>query len=138
MTDKISKAQRSYVMSRIRSKNTRIELLLRKELTKVGLRYRIHFDLPGRPDIVFSKQRLVIFCDGCFWHGCPKCSHLPQSNKGYWYHKIQGNNIRAKAQCKVLKESGWIVMRFWEHDILWNLDGVVNKIVKKLEGIEIE
>jgi len=132
MPDKITEEQRSHIMSRIRSKNTKIEMLIRKELWKRGFRYRLHYPLPGKPDIVFPSRYVAIFCDGCFWHGCPKCFRPPQSNKNYWRPKIANNRKRAKRQTTELEDAGWIVLRFWEHEIIESCEGVVDQIEKKL------
>jgi len=127
-----SQKQRSYNMSRIRGKNTKPELLLRKGLWQSGLRYRIHVKLPGKPDIVFTRQRLVIFVDGCFWHGCPEHSVKPRTNSEFWNTKLSGNIERDKANDKKLTDLGWTVMRFWEHDVKKDIERVIDNIKFKL------
>jgi len=118
MADKFSKAKRSAIMSRIRSKNTSLEVEFRKLLWKNGLgRYRIHYNLPGKPDIVYVSKKIVIFLDGDFWHGYnwKKLGKVPP--RKYWQKKIQKNIDRAKKYNKMLKKDGWKVFRFWEHDV---------------------
>jgi len=113
-------ATRSFNMSRIRATNTKPELILRKLLWLCGLRgYRLHSKLPGRPDITFSKKKLVVFVDGCFWHSCPHCSdgRAPKSNTGYWTEKRRRNHERDLRCMSELEEAGWTVLRFWEHEV---------------------
>lgn len=106
-------------MARIKNKNTKPELIIRKLLWKEGLRYRLHLnDVPGKPDIVFKKQKLAIFIHGCFWHrhGC-KYSYYPKSNQEFWKKKFEVNIARdAKIQRKLIDE-GWHVIVLWECEI---------------------
>ena len=116
MVDVLSKKQRSYNMSRIQGRDTKPELMFRRYLFSKGLRgYRVHSKLPGKPDIVFTKYKLAIFVDGCFWHRCPKCFKEPETNKEFWRKKITGNIKRDKVINRLLKKEGWVVLRFWEH-----------------------
>src|SRR2546428_705822 len=85
---------RSETMRRVKSTDTTLELKLRKQLWAEGLRYRVRNKLTGRPDIVFVSQRLAIFVDSCFWHGCPEHCRIPSSNRDYWVPKIQRNRER--------------------------------------------
>lgn len=112
--------ERSKNMSAIKSKNTKPEIVLRKALFRLGLRYRIHYNLPGKPDIVFPGKRLVIFIDGCFWHGCPKCYKEPDNNKEFWIKKIARNKNRDDEVNIQLEALGWRVLRIWEHSIKKN------------------
>lgn len=105
-------------MSRIKGKNTSPELILRKELTAAGLTcYRIHYGLPGHPDIVFVGKKLAVFVDGDFWHGYlwKKKNRIPP--KKYWQAKISSNITRDKKINKLLKNKGWTVIRIWEHEL---------------------
>lgn len=77
--------------------------------------WRRHHDLPGRPDFCFSHERLVIFVDGCFWHGCPMCGRLPKSNVSFWKEKIEQNVRRDRRTSRTLRKLGWRVFRVWEH-----------------------
>lgn len=107
-------------MTRITSKNTRPEKIVRQILTKQGWRYRLHSrKLPGKPDIVISKIKTIIFINGCFWHqhkGC-KRQAMPKSNLGYWRKKLKRNIEKQKQDIKELKKAGWKVVIFWECEI---------------------
>lgn len=132
MADKFSKAKRSAIMSRIRSKNTSLEIEFRKLLWKNGLgRYRIHYNLPGKPDIVYVSKKIVIFLDGDFWHGYnwKKLGKVPP--RKYWQKKIQKNIDRAKKYNKMLKKDGWKVFRFWEHEIKKNSNSCIKRIIDR-------
>lgn len=115
--DVLTPRQRSHCMSRIRGKDTKPELALRRALWSVGLRYRLHPKITGRPDIVFSGSRVAVFCDGCFWHGCPKHSVKPKTNRSFWLTKLAKNRARDERVVATLEAEGWTVMRFWEHEI---------------------
>jgi DNA mismatch endonuclease (patch repair protein) len=117
VADDLTPQQRSYAMSRIRSRGNasteqRMVALLRAERFKG---WRRHVDLPGRPDFVFRRERLAIFVDGCFWHHCPRCFKMPASNLEYWIPKIQGNRRRDRRVTRELQRRGWRVIRVWEH-----------------------
>ncbi len=118
-------------MSRIRSKDTRIELLLRKALWASGLRYRVYYG-KEKIDVAFPKEKLAIFIDGCFWHMCPVHGHIPKSNVGYWESKLLKNAERARAKESRLKEGGWIVLHFWEHQVVEDVGKCVSKIKKQM------
>lgn len=118
--DRFSREQRSRTMSRIRAKNTKPELLLRKYLFKRGLRYRLHVrTLPGAPDLVFPGRKVAVFVDGCFWHGHPGCKKAttPKTNTDYWRAKIEGNQARDRAVNATLLSRGWHVIRVWECEL---------------------
>jgi len=133
--DVLNKKQRSYNMSRIKAKNTKPEIILRKALFRNGLRgYRIHYSLYGKPDIVFTKYKLAIFMDGCFWHKCPKCFITPETRTDYWTEKIENNKKRDEIINQKLLSKGWLVLRFWEHQIEKELDKVLNDIKSKLKN----
>ena len=121
-------------MSSVKGKDTKPEIKLRKHLWHEGLRYRLHYNLPGKPDIVFVKNRLAIFVDGCFWHGCPKHGSIPETNNEFWETKIKGNlerDIRVTNELIVL---GWSVLRIWEHELKDDADEVVERILQQLGG----
>jgi len=133
MTDVLTPKQRRLNMSRIRGKNTTPELILRKLLYSKGVRgYRIHYKLPGKPDIVFIKKRLAIFIDGCFWHKCPIDFKEPKTRTEFWMTKINSNVSRDKVNLALLELEGWTVIRIWEHEIRKNPDNVIEKIIKIL------
>ena len=111
--DNLTKKQRSFCMSRIRSRNTKPELLLKKKL-KGDIYQPKAF---GRPDFINYKRKEVIFIDGCFWHKCPNHFVKPKSNKKYWLPKIERNIQRDKEINLVYKIAGWKVKRIWEHNL---------------------
>ena len=118
-------------MQDIRSKDTTIELTLRKALWKKGIRYRKNYKgLIGKPDIVITKYRIVVFCDSDFWHGYDWDNRKLRikSNQEYWIPKIERNMKRDKEVTAVLVEQGWIVLRFWEHSIRKNLESCLDDI----------
>lgn len=124
---------RSEVMSRIRSSNTGPELILRKALWAGGMRYRTTSkDLVCRPDVVFPKQRLAIFLDGCFWHGCPEHYVLPRTRQAFWGGKLAANVERDERQTRELEAAGWRVARFMEHDVFTKLDFLVAEVANLL------
>jgi len=117
MPDVLTKEQRSYNMSRIRGKNTQAELNLRRLLRLKGLTgYRLHYKLPGKPDIVFTRKKVAIFIDGCFWHKCPLHFTEPQTNRVFWMKKINVNVRRDVETNRKLVKDGWTVLRFWEYE----------------------
>lgn len=128
MVDSMTPAQRSSCMSRIRSKDTKPEITLRRALFARGLRFRTSVRLRGKPDVVFTKARLAVFVDGCFWHGCPTHGTRPKSNTGYWNPKIETNMERDRTITAALKAEGWRVLRYWDHDIKDHLGKVVAEI----------
>ena len=116
MVDTVSKKVRSRIMSRIRPKDTKPELILRKALFARGLRFRLNYRVAGyRVDIAFPSRKLAIFVDGCFWHGCPKCFKAPKSNKKYWNWKIKANVERDRRIDIEIKKAGWKIVHVWEH-----------------------
>lgn len=133
MADVLTKKQRQYNMSQIRSKNTSPEVALRRILYSAGVRgYRLHYDLPGKPDIVFARKKMAVFVDGCFWHKCPKCFVVPQTRQKFWMEKIGKNVKRDAIVNKTLKRLGWTVLRFWEHEVRTSPGKCCKKIMRKL------
>lgn len=129
--DVFTSRQRSTIMSKIRSANTKPELVIRKALWKKGLRYRIHDkSIIGTPDVSNKSKKIAIFIDGCFWHGCPTCYNKPKSNTAYWNEKLRYNKNRRNLVKKKLDDDDWKILEFWECSITDNLDGVVSKICK--------
>lgn len=128
--------KRSEIMSRIRSKNTKGEMIVRKYLHRLGFRFRLHDSkLPGKPDIVLPKYKSVIFVHGCFWHGHQECKYyrVPKTNPEYWIPKIQRNVERDKEAVCALSAMGWRVEIIWEcelkKDLEKRLDEVAHSIV---------
>ena len=107
-------------MSRQRTRDTQPEMLLRRELHRRGLRYRVDAALPGMPrrraDVLFTRAKVAVFVDGCFWHGCPKHKTAPATNKAWWAAKLARNIERDRETCDHLNSLGWTVLRIWEHE----------------------
>lgn len=117
MTDTFSKQKRSWVMSRIRSGNTKPEMKVRSFLHRLGFRFSLRpASLPGKPDVILRKYNTVVFVHGCFWHHCPHCKggHLPKSNIAYWKNKLTNNKIRDQKHIEALLKMGWKVIVIWE------------------------
>lgn len=117
MADVHDKKTRSYNMSRIRSKDTKPELLVRKFLFANGFRYRLHDKkLPGKPDIVLPKYKTVIFVNGCFWHGHKNCKYfvIPKTRTEWWITKIKINSSNDLRNIKAIRKEGWKVINLWE------------------------
>jgi DNA mismatch endonuclease (patch repair protein) len=128
--DCVTPETRSRVMAKIRSKGNRsTEWRLRAALVRAGVRgWTLNAAyLTGKPDFVFPVQRIAVFVDGCFWHGCSKCQRIPSSNVSYWDRKIERNRTRDRAVNRCLKSDGWKVFRIWEHQ-LRRMDSVIGKI----------
>ncbi len=124
--------KRSKIMSKIRGKNTKPELLFRKALWKKGIRYRVDSKkLPGKPDISIIKYKLAIFIDGEFWHGYnwPERKEVLKSNRGFWIPKIERNMQRDREVNHQLEEMGFTVFRFWTNEIKNNLNKCINDIL---------
>lgn len=117
--DCFNPAQRSKIMSQVRSKNTAPELIVRKILTELGLRYRLHADaLPGKPDIANHSHKWVVFVHGCFWHGhsCRRGTR-PTSNKRFWNSKLSRNKERDRENQRKLRAGGWRVIVIWQCEL---------------------
>lgn len=133
--DVLTKEQRHKNMSHIHNKDTKAEILLRKALWKHGIHYRKNYTkIIGKPDIVLTKYKIAIFCDGDFWHG--KGLKAPgeqiQTNQNFWIKKLGRNIERDKEVNDKLLADGWIVLRFWESDIKKDVDGCIKKILEYL------
>ena len=117
MTDTFSKKKRGWIMSRIRSGNTKPEMKVRSFLHRLGFRFSLRTTkLPGKPDITLKKHNTVVFVHGCFWHLCPYCKsgRLPKSNLSYWEEKLANNKKRDRKNVKALSKLGWKVLIVWE------------------------
>lgn len=143
MTDVMSADKRSALMSRIRGKNTKPELLLRKHLWRAGYRYRLHpADLEGRPDLVLPKWRAIVFVHGCFWHahgGCPYFQ-LPATQSEFWRTKLSRNRERDAAIVAKLSQKGWRIAIVWECALRADTSATGSAIVRWLKrgGATIE
>ena len=137
MADSVSSARRSEIMSHIKSKDTSIELLVRRKLFSMGYRYRVNYKvLPGKPDIVFTRKKIAIFIHGCYWHGhdCGShYAHASQSNKAYWGPKIERTKQRDQEHIQALEADGWKVIVLWECEIRGNFDGTISTIENTLK-----
>ena len=106
-------------MRAIRSRDTGPELAVRRLVHRAGLRYRVHArplpTLPRRADLIFSRRRVAVFIDGCFWHACPEHGHEVQTNAAYWNPKIRANRARDIDTDSRLRAAGWLVLRYWAH-----------------------
>jgi DNA mismatch endonuclease (patch repair protein) len=136
MADNRTMDQRSHNMSRIRSKNTKPELLVRKYLFNRGFRYRLHSkNLVGKPDISLIKYKSVVFVHGCFWHGHTNCkfAKVPVTNNSFWVSKIEKNNERDRRNIRLLKKLGWKVFTLWECQLVKaKAEKTLDKLVRKL------
>lgn len=138
MTDVLSKEQRKRCMSHIRSKDTKPEVMVRHFLFSRGFRYRLYRkDLPGKPDIVLTKYKTVIFINGCFWHGHKDCKYatLPSENHDFWLTKISGNIERDKLNYEKLNKLGWKVIEIWQCELKPKFrENTLNNLLLKLRN----
>jgi DNA mismatch endonuclease (patch repair protein) len=106
-------------MGSIRGKNTVPELFVRRQLWRLGKRYRKHDrSVVGTPDISSKRKKVAVFIDGCFWHGCSKCYKEPTSNVSFWRRKLQYNKKRREQVTKILQAEKWTVVQYWEHEAI--------------------
>jgi len=118
MADRLTRAERSALMSRIRGDDLKPEARLRAALRAAGVRFRRNArGLPGTPDVVLDAARLAVFVDGCFWHGCPRHCRMPKTRRRFWEAKFEVNRRRDARVRRALNRAGWSVMRVWEHDL---------------------
>ena len=136
MADVHNKKTRSYNMSRIKGKDTKPEMLVRKFLFAHGYRYKLHDKkLPGKPDIVLPRYHTVIFVHGCFWHGHKNCKYftIPKTRTAWWKIKIEHNNLNDKKNIKLLKKDNWKVIEIWECHLKKDIrENSLNKLVVKV------
>lgn len=129
--DTVTKAKRSEMMAAVKGKGNRsTEWKIRSRLINAGISgWRINDrSLFGTPDFVFKDRKVAVFLDGCFWHGCKSCKTIPSSNHKFWVHKIEENRKRDQTVNRKLRRLGWVVIRFWEHDIKKSPNDCVEKI----------
>lgn len=131
MADWFSKEKRSWIMSRVKGRDTKPEILVRSAVHRMGFRFRVHRrDLPGNPDIVLTRHGKVIFMHGCFWHGHRRCSRSkrPTTNVVFWNQKLDANIERDKRCRRALRRMGWQVLVVWECETRKPID-----LLRKLE-----
>ena len=132
VADRFTRAERSRIMAAVKARGNKqtearlVDLFRRNGMTG----WRRHLPLRGKPDFTFVRQRVVIFVDGCFWHGCAHHLRMPQSNRAYWQKKIFGNVIRDRIIRKELRARGWKVVSIWEHEFLNE-----RQLIKRLQKI---
>ena len=133
-----SSPQASRRMAKVRQKGTDAEVALRRELYRIGLRYRVDYEVLKKPrrvaDIAFPGRRIVIFVDGCFWHGCPEHATWPKSNAEFWRQKIEANQLRDADTNERLRSIGWTVLRFWSHESPVEVARVVANMVAMIDS----
>ena len=138
MTDNLTPEQRSYCMSRVKGKDTGIETSVRSELHRRGLRFRKHVkDLPGKPDVVFTKTKVAVFIDGDFWHGYrfPTWEHKVSD---FWKKKISKSRERDTKSHRKLRDMGWTVIRLWQHDLERDFEGSIERIISAVKEATAE
>src|ERR1035441_718027 len=128
--DTVSRTERSRVMSLVKQRDSRIELLLRHGVWRAGIRYRKHPKILGTPDFAVRGARVVVFVDSCFWHACRYHCRRPKSNVAFWERKLKRNRERDKRITRKYRRLGWTPLRFWEHRVLRDLEGCVECIVR--------
>jgi len=132
--DTISKSKRSKVMAACRSrdnKTTELRLLALLRRRRIS-GWRRHQQLPGRPDFAFLNQRVAVFVDGCFWHGCPHHCRMPKSRMEYWEPKVRQTKVRDRTTNRLLRQKGWRVCRIWEHSLMHSPDRIVDRLAAML------
>lgn len=116
-------------MGKVKSKETKLEKRVRKILSERGIKYRKNSSKYfGKPDIIIAPQKVVIFVDSCFWHGCKKHCRMPKSNRDYWIEKINRNKKRDGLVNAYYRKNHWLIIRIWEHN-LENIDKYIDKII---------
>ena len=132
--DNLTREQRTKNMKAIKSRDTKIEVMLRKALWHQGIRYRKNMKLFGcHPDIAITKYKIAVFCDGDFWHGRTFEKYKVTTNAEYWYDKIGRNVERDLENTIMLRDNGWTVLRFWETEIIKDLSGCLEKVLNEIE-----
>lgn len=137
MADSLSPEKRSWNMSHIRSKNTSVEVKVRKYLFSLGFRYRKNDKrLPGKPDIVLPKYKTVVFIHGCFWHRHPNCKRAttPKTREDYWIPKFQRNVENDKKNISILQSSGWHTIVIWECEVNHQFEQTMEMVVSEIRS----
>lgn len=134
--DRLTPQRRSWLMSRVKSKDTTVEMVVRRLVFAMGYRYRLHDkNLPGTPDLVFKSRKKVIFVNGCFWHGHEGCNkaRLPKHRTDFWRDKMQRNRQRDCENISLLKQSGWKVLVLWQCE-LKNIEDLNRRLHEFIEN----
>ncbi len=125
-------------MARVRQTGTDAELALRREMYRIGLRYRVNFEVLKKPrrvaDVAFPGRKIAVFVDGCFWHGCPEHATWPKQNAEFWRQKIEANRQRDADTNARLEASGWTLLRFWSHESPAKAAATVANVVAKADA----
>ena len=136
MPDNLTPEQRSFCMSRVKGKDTGLEMRVRSALHRRGLRFRKHAkDLPGKPDVVFRKARVAVFVDGDFWHGY-RFPSWEDKVSDFWKKKINKNRERDAANHRRLRQMEWTVIRLWQHEVEEDFDACIDRILAAVRGHE--
>jgi len=130
MPDIFTPKKRSWVMSRIRAKNTKIDLRMKKILSEKKIKFEMYPKMFGNPDFIIKRKKIAIFCDGDFWHGY-RYDEKKKPGKMFWRDKIEGNIARDRRVSRKLRREGWSVLRFWEHDIERKPEKCRRRILRK-------
>lgn len=131
MTDVLSPKERSELMSRIRSRDTLPERILRRTLRARGIRYRSGAGLPGNPDVVLPGRKVAVLVHGDFWHGCPRHYVAPKTRAAFWAKKLAANRERDRRVARQLHSRGWCVVVLWECDLESHPDRMVDRVIKR-------
>ena len=138
MPDHLTPEQRSRAMKRVRLKNGSIEIIVQRELTTHGLKFRQHVrSLPGSPDIVFPREKITVFVDGDFWHGW-RLPAWERKLSPFWREKLQTNRKRDQRNFRKLRSLGWQVIRIWQHQLFQNKEGCIQRILRMLPRAQLK
>ncbi len=119
-------------MSKVTSKDSDIEVRVRRELWRGGYRYRKHYGI-GNADIAFPREKVAVFIDSCFWHACPAHGEIPATNTGFWRKKLEKNKERDREVTNELQEQRWTVVRLWEHEIKETFDAAIERVIDAID-----
>ncbi len=132
-----SSSDASRRMAKVRQKETGAEVALRQEMHRIGLRYRVDYEVLRKPrrvaDVAFPGRKIAVFVDGCFWHGCPEHATWPKQNAEFWREKIEANRRRDADTNDRLRSLGWTVLRFWSHESPAEAAKAVARVVAKVD-----
>ncbi len=125
-------------LAKVKQKSTAAEIALRREMYRIGLRYRVNYQVSARPrrvaDIAFPGRKVAVFVDGCFWHGCPQHATWPKHNADFWRQKIEANRLRDLDTNQRLCSNGWVVLRFWSHTSPADAASAIAKVIADIDA----